>query len=70
MLAVRSNEPTATQLTALVHDTPLRSSPMLPRLGLGKTAQAVPFHDSVNVIPLDSPTAMQLVALKHDTLFS
>jgi hypothetical protein len=44
----RISDPTATQLTALGHDTPSRVLSW-PRLGDGSTRQAVPFHRSMSV---------------------
>jgi hypothetical protein len=64
--------PTARQLVALVHDTPLKELRVAPiGSALATTDQLEPFHSSTNVVttPLTSrlPTAKQLVAVPHDT---
>jgi hypothetical protein len=64
--------PTASQFTALVHDTPVKMlKTALAGLGVARIDHVEPFQRSANVL-LElgveyEPTAKQLVALEHDT---
>jgi hypothetical protein len=67
-----TENPTAKQLVALVHETPLSELNDAPAtFALATIAQLVPFQRSTNVrVPpevLKYPTATQFVALVHDT---
>jgi len=65
--------PTAVQLVALVHETPVMSNVAFVGVGLGVIDQLVPSHRSISVaapaVPLvpRTPTAVQSVALRHET---
>ena len=58
-----------------VHETPANALPRELGLGLGTTAQADPFQDSLSVCTMPDasvyePTAMQKVDVGHETLVS
>src|SRR5437867_4039007 len=64
--------PTAKQVVALVHRTPLSAAEVVPLgFGLATIAQLVPFQRSTKVFVAELveelPTAKQLVAVIHDT---
>jgi hypothetical protein len=70
-----ADSPTASQLVALVHDTPLRTANVpLDGFGLFTNAQPEPFQRSVNVLCTEPskefPTAKQLVVVGHETPLS
>ncbi len=61
------DEPTATQLVGLTHETP-KSVVCGPKFGLGVTDHVVPFHFSTkDPVGEVKPTATQLVGLTHET---
>jgi hypothetical protein len=67
-VATREDQPAATQLVELEHDTPERTFSAVPGFGLGVTDQAVPSQDSIKVSARDCPpTATQLVGLEQET---
>jgi hypothetical protein len=62
--------PTAVQAEAEVHETPMRPFSSRPLMvGLGTIDQAVPFHCSTRVWPVDAiePTATQTETEAHET---
>jgi len=67
------NSPTATQLVALVHETPVNWLRCAPgEFGLATMLQLLPFHCSTKVRPIPDPgmkrpTATQRVEPAHDT---
>jgi hypothetical protein len=68
------DQPTATQLVAVAHDTPLRRELEVPTFGDTITDQVVPCHLSMSVrfVPsnaTEEPTATQFVAVAHETPF-
>src|SRR6476646_9984222 len=67
--------PTAMQLVALTHETPLRIDEVAPGgFGLGTIDQLPPFHRSIKVLVVVlveyEPTAKQLMVLAQDTPFN
>jgi hypothetical protein len=60
--------PTATQLRADAHDTPVSAPGSLLGVGIGCSDQIEPFHRSARVAPTaEEPTAVQAFTVGHDT---
>jgi hypothetical protein len=74
LLPEGDERPTATQTTALRHDTPFKLLSRFGRLGLGTTDHTDPFHDSISVRStprlLETPTAIHDAGPMHDTPFN